>query len=59
MYMEGEVYTSIGVEALTLTERFIPDRYNEKDIDMVIGVDVDQPNYKDYPILDPKSHSFC
>jgi hypothetical protein len=59
MYMEGEVYTNIGVEALRLTERFIPDRYNEKDIDRVIGVDIDQPKYKDYPILDLKSYSFC
>jgi len=59
MYVEGGVYTDIDVEALRPIDRFIPDRYNERDIDMVIGVEIDQPDYKDHAILGPKSQSFC
>lgn len=59
MYAEGGIYADIDVEALRPIERFIPDRYNERDVDMVIGVEIDQPEYKDHPILGPKSQSFC
>jgi mannosyltransferase OCH1-like enzyme len=59
MYVEGGVYTDIDVEAIRPIERFIPDRYNEKDVDMVVGVEIDQPNFRDHPILGKKSESFC
>ncbi|KAL2267242.1 hypothetical protein VTJ83DRAFT_4519 [Remersonia thermophila] len=59
MYAEGGVYADIDVEALKPVSKFIPDRYNEKDIDMVIGVEIDEPDWKDHPILGPKSRSFC
>lgn len=59
MYVEGGIYTDIDVEALRPAERFIPERYDERDIDMVIGIEIDQPNFKDHPILGPKSQSFC
>ncbi|KAK2797407.1 hypothetical protein FQN50_009208 [Emmonsiellopsis sp. PD_5] len=59
MYVEGGVYADIDVEALKPLDRFIPDRFEEKDVDMIIGVEVDQPEYKDHPILGPKSQSFC
>lgn len=59
MYVEGGLYTDIDVEALRSIDRFIPHRYNERDIDMVIGIEIDQPDFKDHPILGPKSQSFC
>lgn len=60
MYAEGGVYADIDVEALKPISRFIPDhRYDENDIDMVIGVEIDQPDFKDHPILGKKSQSFC
>ncbi|EON99936.1 putative glycosyltransferase family 32 protein [Phaeoacremonium minimum UCRPA7] len=60
MYAEGGVYADIDVEALKPVGRFIPDhRYAEEDVDMVIGVEIDQPEFKDHPILGKKSQSFC
>ena len=59
MYVEGGIYADIDVEALKPIDRFIPDRYNERDVDMVISVEIDQPEYKDHPILGKKSQSFC
>lgn len=60
MYAEGGVYADIDVEALKPVSRFIPDhRYAEADIDMVIGIEIDQPEFKDHPILGKKSQSFC
>ncbi|KAL6249279.1 hypothetical protein RBB50_004342 [Rhinocladiella similis] len=58
MYIEGGVYVDIDVEALKPIERFIPDRFAEQDIDMIIGVEVDQPQFANHPILGPKSRSF-
>ncbi|CRG89479.1 hypothetical protein PISL3812_06515 [Talaromyces islandicus] len=59
MYVEGGVYTDIDVEALRPIDRFIPDRYDAKDVDLVIGVEIDEPEWYDHPILGPKSRSFC
>jgi mannosyltransferase OCH1-like enzyme len=59
MYAEGGVYTDIDVEALRPISRFIPQHYNEIDIDMVIGVEIDQPEYINHPILGKKCMSFC
>ncbi|PSR92257.1 nucleotide-diphospho-sugar transferase [Coniella lustricola] len=60
MYAEGGVYADIDVEALKPVSRFIPDhRYNENDIDMVIGIEIDQPAFSTHPILGKKSQSFC
>ncbi|KAI1336339.1 glycosyltransferase family 32 protein [Xylariaceae sp. FL0016] len=59
MYAEGGIYADIDVEALRPASRFIPDRYDEKDIDMVIGVEIDQPQFQDHQVLGKKSQSFC
>ncbi|KAH8817076.1 nucleotide-diphospho-sugar transferase [Xylogone sp. PMI_703] len=59
MYVEGGVYADIDVEALKSIDRFIPERYDEKEVDMVIGVEIDQPDFINHPILGPKSESFC
>lgn len=59
MYAEGGVYTDIDVEALRAVESWIPDRYEEQDVNMVVGVEIDQPEFKQHPILGQKSMSFC
>ncbi|KAF2097677.1 alpha-1,6-mannosyltransferase Och1 [Rhizodiscina lignyota] len=59
MYAEGGVYADIDVEALRPVNKFIPERYNNQDVDMVIGIEIDQPAFLDHPILGPKCKSFC
>ncbi|CAK7275023.1 hypothetical protein SEPCBS119000_006470 [Sporothrix epigloea] len=59
MYADGGIYADIDVEALKPMNKFIPDRYNKREIDMVIGVEIDEPDWKDHPILGQKSRSFC
>lgn len=59
MYAEGGVYADIDVEALRPVQRFIPERYDESQIDMVLGVEIDQPQFKNHKILGKKSQSFC
>ncbi|CAN8106143.1 unnamed protein product [Discula destructiva] len=59
MYAEGGVYADIDVEATKPMSKFIPERYDHRDINMVIGVEIDEPEWKDHPILGPKSRSFC
>ncbi|KAK3987231.1 nucleotide-diphospho-sugar transferase [Cladorrhinum sp. PSN332] len=59
MYAEGGIYADIDVEALKPLSKFIPERYDQKDIDMIIGVEIDEPDWKNHPILGPKSRSFC
>lgn len=58
MYVEGGVYTDIDVEAVRPISSFIPKRYSEADVDMVIGIETDQPAFKDHPVLGSKSQSF-
>jgi len=59
MYVEGGVYADIDVENLKPVERWIPDRYEENDVDLVISIEIDQPDFKDHPVLGKKSQSFC
>ncbi|KAM5444902.1 hypothetical protein MferCBS31731_000357 [Microsporum ferrugineum] len=59
MYVDGGVYTDIDVEAIRPIKRFIPERYNERDINMVISVEIDEPSFSDHAILGQKSKSFC
>ncbi|RAL59144.1 hypothetical protein DID88_006700 [Monilinia fructigena] len=59
MYVEGGVYTDIDVEALKAVNSWIPDRYSVSDVDMVVSVEIDQPEFKNHPILGKKSQSFC
>lgn len=59
MYVEGGVYTDIDVEAIKGIDQFIPKRYSERDVNMVIGVETDEPQFKDHPILGSKAQSFC
>jgi mannosyltransferase OCH1-like enzyme len=59
MYAEGGVYADIDVECLRPVHRFIPERYNEHDVDMIVGVEIDEPAFGNHPILGSKCKSFC
>ncbi|KAH7064379.1 nucleotide-diphospho-sugar transferase [Paraphoma chrysanthemicola] len=59
MYAEGGVYADIDVEALRPVERFIPERYSPEEIDMIVGVEIDEPAFANHPILGSKCMSFC
>ena len=58
MFAEGGVYADIDVEALKPVSHFIPNRFDVRDVDMIIGIETDQPEFKDHPILGSKSQSF-
>ena len=59
MYIEGGVYADIDVEALRPVERFIPPRFSEGEMDLVVGVEIDEPDLTNHRILGKKSQSFC
>lgn len=59
LYVEGGVYADIDVEALKPVNKFIPNRHNETDMDMIIGVEIDEPSFSNHSILGKKSQSFC
>ncbi|KAG5994955.1 hypothetical protein E4U52_000549 [Claviceps spartinae] len=59
LYAEGGLYTDIDVEAIKPFHRFIPERHREEDYDLIVGVEVDMPEYRNHRILGPKSQSFC
>ena len=59
MYAEGGLYADIDVEDLKPLSKFIPSRFKHKDIDMVIGVEIDEPDWIKHPILGSKCQSFC
>lgn len=59
MYAEGGVYADIDVECLRPVQRFIPERYTEQEVDMIIGVEIDEPAFVDHPVLGSKCKSFC
>ena len=59
MYAEGGVYADIDVEAIRPIDQFVPKRFNERNVNMIIGVETDEPDFKDHPILGSKATSFC
>lgn len=59
MYAEGGVYADIDVECLRPVQRFIPERYTELEVDMIIGVEIDEPAFANHPVLGSKCKSFC
>lgn len=59
MYAEGGVYADIDVECLRPVQRFIPERYSKLEVDMIIGVEIDEPAFADHPVLGSKCKSFC
>jgi mannosyltransferase OCH1-like enzyme len=59
MYVEGGLYADIDVEAIRPIKRFIPKIYDEALVDMVIGIEVDEPSFAWHPVLGSKAQSFC
>ncbi|KAG9950359.1 glycosyltransferase family 32 protein, partial [Aureobasidium melanogenum] len=59
MYVEGGVYADIDVEAIRPIKKFIPKIYDEADVDMVIGIETDEPSFASHPVLGSKAQSFC
>ncbi|KAE9375113.1 glycosyltransferase family 32 protein [Stipitochalara longipes BDJ] len=59
LYNEGGVYADIDVEALKPVDEWIPPHFDKADLDLVISVEIDEPNYANHSILGPKSQSFC
>ncbi|KAL3423177.1 glycosyltransferase sugar-binding region containing DXD domain-containing protein [Phlyctema vagabunda] len=59
MYVEGGVYADIDVSAIKPVSLFIPPQIHEVDVDLVISVEIDEPNFVNHTILGPKSQSFC
>ncbi|KAG4276872.1 hypothetical protein BFJ63_vAg18634 [Fusarium oxysporum f. sp. narcissi] len=59
MYFEGGLYADMDVEALQPIRNFIPNGFDEGAIDLVIGIEADEPAFKDHPILGGLSRSFC
>lgn len=59
MYAEGGIWADIDVEALKSFEHFIPKRFREHDLDIIIGIETDEPSFKNHPVLGSKSESFC
>jgi mannosyltransferase OCH1-like enzyme len=59
MYVEGGVYADIDVEAIRPIKKFIPKAFDEAEIDMVIGIEVDEPDFAFHPVLGSKAQSFC
>jgi hypothetical protein len=37
---------------------FIPERFDEREVDMVVGIETDEPGFRDHPVLGSKSQSF-
>ena len=48
-YVEGGVYADIDVEAIRPIKKFIPKKFDEADVDMVIGIEVDEPSFSFHP----------
>jgi hypothetical protein len=59
LYNEGGVYADIDVEALRPVDEWIPPHFDKADLDLVISVEIDEPNWANHSILGPKSQSFC
>lgn len=59
MYAEGGVYADIDVEAIRPIDHWIPKRMHEHDIGMIIGIETDEPDFVDHPVLGSKAQSFC
>lgn len=61
MYAEGGIWADIDVEAIRSFDHFIPKQYvdKESELDMIIGIETDEPGFADHPVLGSKSQSFC
>lgn len=58
MYVEGGVYADIDVEAMQPVEQWIPSKFDEGDVDLVISVEIDEPNHKNRKCLETPQKLF-
>lgn len=49
MYVDGGLWADIDVEAIQPIKTFIPRRFDERDVDMVIGIETDEPDLENHP----------
>ncbi|KAH9845294.1 Glycosyltransferase family 32 protein [Teratosphaeria destructans] len=59
MYIDGGIWADIDVSALKPVRSWIPRGFDEHDIDMVIGIETDEPQFSEHPVLGSKAVSFC
>lgn len=58
IYAEGGIYADVDVEALAPFSQYIPKQFEEAQLDLIIGIETDEPSFKDHPILGYKAQSF-
>ena len=56
MYVDGGLWADIDVEAIQSIRTFIPRALDQRDIDMVIGIETDEPDLASHP-SESKSNS--
>lgn len=49
MYVDGGIWADIDVEDIQPIRTFIPRKHDERDLDMVIGIETDEPNLAGHP----------
>jgi mannosyltransferase OCH1-like enzyme len=59
MYVEGGLWADIDAEAIHPISKFIPSRFEETSVDMIIGIETDEPDFLTHPVLGSKALSFC
>ncbi|EME79435.1 glycosyltransferase family 32 protein, partial [Pseudocercospora fijiensis CIRAD86] len=59
MYVDGGLWADIDVEDIQPIRTFIPKRFDARDVDMVIGIETDEPDLANHPVLGSKAASFC
>ncbi|KXS98920.1 hypothetical protein AC578_7447 [Pseudocercospora eumusae] len=59
MYVDGGLWADIDVEDIQPIRSFIPKRFDARDVDMVIGIETDEPDLANHPVLGSKAASFC
>ncbi|EME38741.1 glycosyltransferase family 32 protein [Dothistroma septosporum NZE10] len=59
MYIDGGLWADIDVEDIQPIRSFIPRKFDQRDVDMVIGIETDEPGLASHPVLGSKAASFC
>lgn len=59
MYAEGGIYADVDVQALVPFEDWIPHRFQEQSLDLIVGIETDEPDFKNHRLLGVKAQSFC
>lgn len=49
MYVDGGLWADIDVEAIQPIRTFVPRKFDQRDVDMVIGIETDEPGLVDHP----------